>query len=255
MIKNKKITVILFALIVFVALNQISAVRANTQLFILNIASYLEKYLASPMLYFKSKKQLEEENKNLKQKLSHLRFTQINNLALKQELKEVQALLSIQDDNKKDTDKVLLKLEPSVAPRINFLWLKGVEHLPDGKYFVLAPQGFVLADFKARQAANKEARLLSAIGRNISARMISKNEDGREEKIKVVLQGKGSGKFETKINKEFNISVGDVIFYQDFPVAQIVDISDEEQSPYKIVHATTPFNLDTLDRILLVPYE
>ncbi len=260
MTKNKKgIIWLLLFVAVFWGLQQFALARDMSERILLATAQMIDKYNLNPAPYFKDKLSLEQENQLLKDQLKDLRFLQINNLALKQELAEINALTNKGEQNENGSELAegyIVSLEPSVAPRTNFLLLRQLKNnIADGKYTVLAQGGFVLADTTAHAGSIKSAHLLSALGRSISARMLIKDKDGKDEKIKVVLSGKGAGRFEAQINKEYQVEVGDTLFYKNRPVAQIVEVVSEEQSPYHKVSASIPFNIDLLDKVLLLPYD
>ncbi len=197
--------------------------------------------------YFQSKKRLQEENDNLKSEIRALSFLKISNLALKQDLEEIKSLLKDNDEEELE----LLRLEPSVAPRIDYLSF--IRTLPENEnYLIFADAGFLLADKRAGKS--KFARLLSARERVIPAYILSGDKE-QKEKIKIKLYGKGAGAFTAQLNKEYKLKVGDPIYFKSYPIAIVRKLESDEQSPYQIVYAGLPINLNNLDFVLIKAYE
>ncbi len=216
---------------------------------LLNTASKIDFYLGIGD-YFKDKKELLLENTALKQKVELLKYSEINRLAMEADLNEIKSLISNENEGGADKkDGVLQKkygqivrIEPQVAPRVNYLIL---ERRPDSsEYFVFGKNSFLIATLAA--GTRKEARLFSA-HRKVTPAYILQDE----EKIKISLKGMGAGAFSFDLNKEYKIKEGDIVLYKSFPIAIVRKVEIDEKSPYMKVYASVPFNLNNLDFVLL----
>ncbi len=249
--KNKKVSKFFILIVLILVLSNIyfkwfNILEHKAQTLIFSSSDLLFQKV-SFLDYFQSKKKLQEENDNLKSKIQALSFLKISNLALKQDLEEIKSLLKDNDEG----ELGLLRLEPSVAPRVDYLSFS--KSLPEDKYYlVFAKAGFLLADKRAGKS--KFARLLSARERVIPAYILLGDKD-QKEKIKLKLYGKGGGAFKAQLNKEYKLKVGDPIYFKSYPIAIVRKLELDEQSPYQIVYAGLPINLNNLDFVLIKAYE
>ncbi len=237
--KSKLIGAVLFVALFYILSLKIDILKEGASKFLLGSASYAEIPLDF-FNYFQSKDSLLKENSELKRELELLKYERINAMALRQDLKELRALMGNPEKNKQELK--LARLEPSVAPRVNFLLL---EDRPDeNDYYVLGKNSFLIAYLS--HGISKEARLYSANSKITPAYIIQE-----EGKVKVSLQGKGSGAFVFELNKEYDVKEGDIIFYKSIPLAVVRKVESSEQSPYYTVYAALPINLNNLDFVLL----
>ncbi len=222
-----------------------------------------KEYILQPVFAIQSKMQntalfvkifsitkLQEENDKLKKDLEALAYLRLNNLALKQELKELQEL-----QNDKDEPVAYAHIKVQSFPPSNKIFFSTSKNLDTDNhhsYFLIARDSFILADGVESKGENLYiAELLSAPSRELNAFLYFNND---EDKLKVTTRGLGAGKFEFDINKKYDIKEGDTIFYKFHPLAVVVKIHEDEKSAYKKVLASVPFNLSLLEILSVIKY-
>ena len=222
-----------------------SDLRNGASLRLQEIALLAESY-APNIDFFTSKRALMSENELLKKEIAHLQAIKLENLYLRADLKELGVYF---DNHDKDKGQVILRLYPSLLPRVDTLSVKTTGDLKPGRYLLLSDNGYVVADMNIGDSEKQptESFLLSARGRKIPA-FIIKSDDTKQ---KITLQGKGYGAFVAQVNKDFKIKKDAPIYYMGIPIARVRSVKSSEQSPYITLHASVDVNLDNLDYLIL----
>ena len=193
----------------------------------------------------------ESKIKQLENEIKNLSFAKINILSLQQENKELKSLLGY-----KDSDKVYLArvLNQTQEPKASILDLYVYsKNLPENKKMLaISPQGFALGFVSNSKNKNfAKLELFSKPKNKILVTLLFEDKDAPSKKLSTDALGYTPGSFELYVNKEYPVKVGDVIFYKTYPIAQIIDIEKDKQSPFVKVWAALPFDLSTLDFVLI----
>ena len=196
---------------------------------------------------FKSESKLEK----LENEIKNLSFAKINILSLQQENKELKSLLGYKDSDKVYLARVLNQTQEPKASSLDLYVYSG--DLPeDKKMLAVSPQGFALGFVrKSKNEKFAKLELFSKPKNKILASLLFEDNDAPSKKLSTDALGYMPGSFELYVNKEYPVKVGDTIFYKTYPVAQVIDIEKDKQSPFVKVWAALPFDLSTLDFVLI----
>ncbi len=234
----KKILIVTILLILIILASK-SYLPAAESLQYKLAAFYQRLYEENLLLPVLKAKQLKKENELLKQELDGLRFAYLNSLNKDAYIKELESALGI--EKKKVILAKVKYLETPFLEKILLLNENLLQEKVQDKELYAFYSGFVLGAVKGNYVD-----LFSAPKNRVVA--FWKKDD---KKAKLVLEGLGAGRFRFEANKEFDIKIGDLIYYHDYPIAQVVKKESDEKSPYNMFYASLPFNLDIIERLNL----
>ena len=197
----------------------------------------------------KTRGNLIQENKKLKNELEALAFVRVNNLALLSENAELKHLLNAKDLIENSLlARVYDAMRVPIPSSIRLVSTKNINLT--GRLYAFDTTGFIVGNVTKASDYNYTLHLFSEPDRSIKG-FLRFEEGAPSKKLSVDVLALGSGSYMFFANKEYPVKKDQILYFKTYPMAIVYKVEKTPQSPFLKVYARLPFDLSLLDYVLI----
>ncbi|HMO78779.1 MAG TPA: rod shape-determining protein MreC [Candidatus Paceibacterota bacterium] len=239
----KKIIVPIIILIIIFAGSFLSRLVHYVNLPINNSFNYLTQKINPIFIYFKSKKDLVNQNNILFEENKKLKVESIAVEFFKSENQELKRILNYKEsDSKHFLAKILNSIKKS--PQDTFVIDVGQDVVSekDTVYYLDIPIGFVESVYQNSSIA----RLYSSSGQKIQVEIRSE-----QDVIKTEAIGMSSGNFKISIPKDIPVSPDSTIIFNGSVMGVVNNTEIDSSNTFQNIYFNFPFNISTINWVIV----